>query len=284
MCDASASRACRRVLLVLAITLLAGAFSAQGKAGAAGPRVDLNLVLGIDISNSVDWYEYRLQRRGLAFAIRQRQVVAAIRSGPSRRIGLTIVQWSGDGSQKVAVPWTMIATMADAVAMSQRVADMERLFGGHATHISGMIAFGARLLQESPFVSYRKVIDISGDGHDNVTKQPGRRRDEAVAAGVVINGLAIENEEKALRFYYRDFVIGGPGAFVIQAKRYRDFGQAMKHKLIREISMKLLTWRRTPRRLIEGQDLANDFGIRQAIEAGVDFVQPERTAFQLVDR
>lgn len=249
MSDARASRARRRlrVLLVLASALLVPTFATQGAIGAAGVRLDLKLVLGVDISNSVDWYEYRLQRDGLAYALRQRQVVAAIQSGSNRRIGVTVVQWSGDGSQKVAVPWTIVATMADAVALSQRVANMERLFGGHATHISGMISFGARLLMESPFQSRRKVIDISGDGHDNVTKQPGRRRDEAIAAGIIINGLAIENEEKALRFYYRDFVIGGPGAFVIRTKRYRDFGAAMKRKLIREISPKLLTWRQTPR-------------------------------------
>ncbi len=236
-----------RVSVLFASVLLLHTFGTLSSSRAAGPQVDLNLVLGVDISNSVDWYEYRLQRDGLAYALRQRQVVAAIQSGPNRRIGVTIVQWSGDGSQKVALPWTMVASLADAVRLSQRVADMERLYGGHATHISGMIAFGARLLKASPFMSRRKVIDISGDGHDNVTKQPGRRRDEAVAAGIIINGLAIENEEKALRFYYRKFVIGGPGAFVMRTRRYRDFGAAMERKLIREISTKLLTMRQVPR-------------------------------------
>ena len=172
MSDARASCARRRlrVLLVLASALMLPAFATHGANGGAGKQVDVNLVLGLDISNSVDWFEYRLQRDGLAYALRQRQVVSAIQSGPNRRIGVTVVQWSGDGSQKVALPWTIVASMADAIALSQRVADMERLFGGHATHISGMIAFGIRVLKESPFQSRRKVIDISGDGHDNVTK------------------------------------------------------------------------------------------------------------------
>ena len=244
-----AVRPCRwpPVFFMLVLAVFAQTANMGTPARAQGVQVDLNLVLGVDISNSVDWYEYRLQRDGLAYALRQKEVVAAIQSGPLRRIGLTVVQWSGDGSQKVAVPWTIVATMADAVRLSQRVADMERLYGGHATHISGMIAFGTRLLKSSPFQSRRKVIDISGDGHDNVTKEHGRRRDEAVAAGIIINGLAIENEEKALRTYYRTYVIGGPGAFVIRAKRYEDFGVAMKRKLIREISTKLLTMRWVPR-------------------------------------
>lgn len=245
----SRAHRCRLVALLLAGLLLASRLGLSGAARAAEPVVDLNLVLGVDISNSVDWYEYRLQRDGLAYALRHSEVVAAIQKGTHKRIGLTVVQWSGEGSQKIAVPWTIVANMADAVRVSKRVADMERLFGGHATYISGMIAFGARLLKKSPFVAHRQVIDISGDGYDNVTEDPGKQRDEAVAGGIIINGLAIENEEKGLRFYYRDFVIGGPGAFVIHAQRYQDFGEAMKRKLIREITNKLLTWHYGPRSL-----------------------------------
>ena len=235
---------------LIAVVALLMLFVEISRSRANGAPVDLALVLGVDISNSVDWTEYRLQRRGLAYAIRHPEVIKAIESGELKRIAITVVQWTGAESQVVAVPWTIVSDAETALGLSKQIGDMERLFGGHATHIAGMIAFGARLLREIPFEARRKVIDISGDGHDNVTRMPGRRRDEAVAEGVTINGLAIENEEKNLRHYYRDFVIGGGGAFVMAVQRYEDFGDGIKRKLIKEISSKLLTGLpQRPRRL-----------------------------------
>lgn len=208
---------------------------------ANGGDVDLALVLGVDISSSVDQKEYELQRRGLSEAIRRPDVLAAIRSGALKKIAVTVVQWTDYESQVVVVPWMVINDAESAARVSRHVAQMVRFFGGHATHIGGMIQFGNMLLRATPFVARRKVIDISGDGYDNVTEVPGRDRDAAIADGITINGLAIENEEKDLHAYYRDFVIGGPGAFVIRAARYEDFGDAMEKKLIREISPKFLT-------------------------------------------
>lgn len=208
---------------------------------ANGGDVDLALVLGVDISSSVDKEEYALQRRGLAEALRRPEVLAAIRSGALKKIAITVVQWTDYESQVVIVPWMVISDEKSAARASRRVAEMVRFFGGHATHIAGMIQFGNWLLRTTPFAARRKVIDISGDGYDNVTDAPGRQRDAAVADGVTINGLVIENEEKDLHAYYRDFVIGGPGAFVIRTPRYEDFGDAMEKKLIREISPKYLT-------------------------------------------
>jgi len=238
-------------LLLVALLWFSQCLAAPATARASNLHVDLALVLGLDISNSVDWHEYRLQRKGLAHALRHPDVVAAIRRGHHRRIAVVVVHWSGRHSQKIAIPWTVISGAADAGALSRRVTDMPRLFGGHATHIAGMIGFGTNLLRGptidsghvigQSLVAARKVIDISGDGHDNTTKAPGRARDEAIAAGITINGLAIENEEKNLHDYYRSSVIGGPGAFVIRVSRYQDFGEAMKRKLIREIDTKLLT-------------------------------------------
>lgn len=245
------SRMCaaRWYLSLLFVALLVLAPAARSTR-ANGGDADLALVVGIDISNSVDWIEYRLQRRGLAYAIRHPDVLAAIESGNLKTIAVMVVQWSGDKSQIVAIPWTVLNDAASAVRLSTRMANMERLFGGHATHIAGMISYGTRQLSQMPFRARRKVIDISGDGHDNVAKEPGRSRDEAIAAGITINGLAIENEEKDLRFYYRDFVIGGPGAFVMRTQRYEEFGDAMKKKFIREIAPKLLTTK--PKRLDAG--------------------------------
>ena len=229
------------------LTLLFGAVIVLvpdgGSTRANGGDVDLALVLGVDTSRSVDRTEYQLQRRGLADAIRRPEVIAAIRSGQLKRIAVTVVQWTDYEAQVVVVPWMIISDTQSAVRLSERVARMSRFFGGHATHIAGMIQFGSWLLGAAPFVANRKVIDISGDGYDNVTQAPGRHRDTAIAAGITVNGLVIENEENDLHVYYREFVIGGPGAFVMQAERYEDFGDAMEKKLVREISPKFLTLR-----------------------------------------
>jgi Protein of unknown function (DUF1194) len=236
-----------RAWLVVAALLSCVPSWSSARAQTAVGEVDLALVLAVDISHSVDWWEYRMQRDGLAYAIKQPEVVRAIHSGPSGRIAITVVQWSGWTSQKVVIPWAVLTQAEDTRRLSERVARMLRVYGGTATHIGGVIQYATRILAEVPFEARRKVIDVSGDGHDNISKQPGLRRDEAVAAGITINGLAIENEEKELSSYYRSYVIGGPGAFVIPAARYQDFGVAMKKKLIREISVNVLS-----RRVIRG--------------------------------
>lgn len=235
----------RRAVPILVAFLSCALPTSAGRAQIDATRVDLALVLAVDISHSVDWWEYRMQRDGLAYAIRQPEVLDAIRSGPRGRIAVTVVQWSGSTSQAIAIPWTVLSRAEDTQRLSMKVSRMLRIYGGLATHIGEMIRFGTRLLAEAPFEASRKVIDISGDGHDNITKQPGFRRDEAVAAGITVNGLAIENEEKDLRSYYRAYVIGGPGAFVFPVARYEDFGAAMKKKLIREISVNLFSRRNT---------------------------------------
>ncbi len=233
----------RCYLLLLGTLLVFGLDVRNTRAN--GNAVDLALVLAVDISRSVNLTEYRLQRGGLAYAIRHPDVIAAIMSGRLKRIAVTVVQWSGYESQVIVVPWTVVSDASSAIRFSSRVAKAVRFFGGHGTHVAGMIKFGARLLEDAPFIAHRKVIDISGDGRDNVTEAPGRHRDDAVAAGITINGLAIENEEKDLRLYYRAFIIGGPGAFVIRTRHYKDHGDAMKKKLIREISPKMLTTNQT---------------------------------------
>jgi len=213
---------------------------------ANGGTVDLALVLAVDTSRSVNDEEYQLQRGGLAYAIQHPEVISAIQSGPLKKIAVTVVQWTDFKAQVVIVPWTFINDARSAMSFSRRTEQMARFFGGHGTHISGVISFGTWLLGDTPFVANRKVIDVSGDGRDNVTSMPGQSRDAAVAAGITVNGLAIENEEKDLRQYYRKYVIGGPGAFVMQAQRYEDFGTAMKKKLVREIAPKFLTLKPIP--------------------------------------
>jgi len=197
--------------------------------------VDVALLLAVDVSNSVDWWEYELQRHGLSHAIRDPGVVGAIQSGPNRRVAIAVVQWAGKRSRYISIRWTVLHDQPSAEAFARVVEFMPREFAGDTTHIAGMLDYGAELMKALPFTATRKVIDISGDGRENVIDHPEPARDRAVAAGITINGLAIENEEPQLRFHYRDQVIGGPGAFVLPIKRYEDFAEAMKKKLIREI-------------------------------------------------
>ncbi len=201
----------------------------------AGTTVDVALVLAVDVSNSVDWWEYELQRDGLSHAIKDEGVLQAIRAGSNGRIAIAVVQWSGKRTRRLAVNWTVLSDQASAQAFARVIKFMPREFSGDTTHISGALAYATELLAEMPFTAIRKVIDVSGDGPENVVDNPQAMRDKAVAAGITVNGLAIENVESALRDHYRDFVIGGPGAFVLPIKRYEDFAAAMKKKLIREI-------------------------------------------------
>lgn len=197
--------------------------------------VDVALVLAVDVSNSVDWWEYELQRDGLSHAIRDDGVLQAIRAGANGRIAVAVVQWSGKRTRRLAVDWTILSDEASTSALARVLKFMPREFSGDHTHISGVLAYATELLTSVPFMAVRKVIDVSGDGPENVIEDPRSMRDKAIAAGITVNGLAIENEDPDLRAHYRDFVIGGPGAFVLPIKRYEDFAAAMKKKLIREI-------------------------------------------------
>lgn len=201
----------------------------------AQARVDLNLVLAIDCSNSVDADEFALQVRGLANALASQQVIEAIAAGPLGAIAVSVVQWSGEESQVIAVPWQVITDQASARQVAGTVARLERLASGGATSISAMITFGVALLEESPASATRNVIDIAADGANNNGMRVDLARDLAVAGGVVINGLTIVNEVQYLRYYFRNHVIGGAGAFVEVASDYADFELAMRKKLLREI-------------------------------------------------
>jgi hypothetical protein len=202
--------------------------------------VDLILVLALDVSSSVDRKEFELQRRGLSTAFRHPQVIKAILRGRSRRIAVATVQWAGYRQQAVVLPWTVIANAAEALAYAERIGSMSRAYPDGATHLGGIIEAGSALALTAPFAALRRVIDISGDGVDNVGGQPRKERAAAVAAGLTINGLAIANEVSGLPDYFRDYVIGGPGAFVMTAQDYDDFPRAILQKLIREIETQLM--------------------------------------------
>ncbi len=218
---------------VLLIAIAGGARAQQAPAG----EVDLALVLAVDASGSVDQSRFDLQKQGYAAAFRSRQVLEAIRSGPTQAIAVTMVQWTGPALQIQVVPWMRIGDPASAAAFADAiVAAPRQLFGG-GTSISGAIDYAMTLWGKSPYKAQRRVIDISGDGANNRGRPATEARDEAVRAGVGINGLPILSLDPELDLYYQANVIGGPGAFVVAAQNYDTFAFAIRRKLVLEISM-----------------------------------------------
>jgi hypothetical protein len=194
------------------------------------------LALMVDASGSVNQKRFELQRRGYADAFRNRQVLNAIRGGANGSIAVIMVQWTGPQMQALAVPWTLIKDEASANAFADAIeASPRQLFGG-GTSVSGAIDHAMLLLQAAPYRGLKRVIDISGDGSNNRGRDVREARDEAVRAGVIINGLPIVSLEYDLDKYFFDNVIGGPGAFIVPADSYENFSQAIVRKLILEIA------------------------------------------------
>lgn len=199
--------------------------------------VDLQLVLAVDASGSVNETRFELQKSGYSAAFRNPQVLSAIRSGATQSIAVTMVQWTGPQMQVHVIPWTLIKDRESAYAFADAIdAAPRQLFGG-GTSISGAIDYGLSIMPLSPFQARRQVIDISGDGSNNRGRAASSARDEAVQSGIVINGLPILAIEPGLDRYYWDNVIGGPGAFVVAAVTYEAFASAILKKLIAEIAI-----------------------------------------------
>ncbi len=220
------------------------ACASPGASRAADVEVDLELALAIDVSGSVDEEEAALQRMGYIAAFRHPSVVEAIRHGPLGRIAVSYYEWAGFGHMKVVAPWTVIGdkASADAFATTLERAPPET---ARRTAIADAIDFGAASFDNNGYVARRRVIDISGDGPNNWGGSVTEARDKAVARGVTINGLPIINDRPSmfglpplrdLDLYYRDCVIGGPGAFYVVARDFKDFGRAVLRKLILEIA------------------------------------------------
>jgi hypothetical protein len=215
--------------------LLAVAAALAAPAGAA-PPVDLALVLAVDASRSVDPEEFDLQRLGYAKAFRDHRVVEAILGGTIGSIAIVYFQWSGPRVQHVSVPWAVLREPAEIAAFADAIEASDRTVFGGGTSLSGAIDFAVGLLAELPAQAARQVIDVSGDGSNNNGRLPVFARDEALARGATINGLAILNDEPLLDRYYFANVIGGPGSFVIATADYDTFASAILSKLIREIA------------------------------------------------
>jgi len=224
----------RHALALLFTLFLTPPAAAQQPANA--PAVDLALVLAVDASGSVDRVRFQLQKDGYVAAFRHRRVIEAIQSGPNQSIAVIVMQWTGPALQVIAVPWTKISDAASANAFADAVAAAPRALFGGGTSISGAIDTSRALLFDNPYRAARRVIDISGDGANNRGRAAALARDEAVRDGVGINGLPILALEPDLDRYYEQNVIGGPGAFVIAARSYETFADAILKKLIAEIA------------------------------------------------
>jgi len=227
-------------LLVLAVLVLFRPLPVQAQEG----LVDLELVIAVDISGSVDDDEAYLQRQGYIKAFRDPKVIEAIRRGRHGAIAATYFEWAGSHHQMTLVDWKFINDAASANDFADALA-FEPVTINVWTSISGAISAGVSSFARSPFKAKRRVIDISGDGANNDGAPVLAARERALATGITINGLPIVNDKPSrygrrqipnLDYYYIDCVIGGPGAFIIVANGFEDYARAVRRKLILEIA------------------------------------------------
>jgi Protein of unknown function (DUF1194) len=209
----------------------------------ADMEVDVQLVLAVDISYSMDMEEQKLQREGYIRALTSPEVLNAIKNGPNGRIAVTYFEWAGSNTQRVVVPWQVIdgPETADAFVVKVAASPISRWY---RTSISGALIFGQDLFTDNGFTSQRRVIDVSGDGPNNHGLLVTEARDKVLAAGIIINGLPIliNNGRRSvfdmedLDDYYTDCVIGGPGSFMIAITERDQFVAATRSKILREIA------------------------------------------------
>jgi len=223
---------------------LLAAVLAIAPAQAQKTPVDIELVLAIDVSGSVDPVEARMQRDGYYAALTNPKVIRAIESGILGRIGVIYMEWAGAHYQRTVIEWTLINNAESAKQFITRLADVPPT-SQRWTSISGAMDYAARLFDQSPFEGTRRVVDISGDGSNNNGRSVRLAREDLLNAGIVINGLPIVNDrptlwggapELYLDKYYEENVIGGPGSFMVVADGFEKFADAILTKLIMEIA------------------------------------------------
>ena len=213
-------------------------------------EVDLQLILAVDVSPSMSNVEQRVQRDGYVDAFRHADIAMAIKSGERGRIAVLYLEWAGPGQQTVIVPWTIVESREDALALADRLAALP-LTEGRGTSISGALSAANDLLAKSGLRSPRRVIDVSGDGPNNAGAPLDPIRQVLLAEGVTINGLPIalariggtdgfaRYDRSKLESYFESCVIGGPDAFAIGVTEAAMFATAVRRKLVREISLNM---------------------------------------------
>ena len=202
--------------------------------------VDLALVLAIDCSYSVDPNEFQLQLRGTGQALLDSKTFEAISRGPNKKIAISVFLWSDPDSQFVIIPWHLIATPSDAFEIANILLKTPRDLYRGTTATGSALLFAKSMLKTAP-ASLRRVVDVSTDGIRNTGAEIVSARDELMADGITINGLAIESDTRDLSEYMTKFVIGGDGHFVVRANDYDAYSAAIKIKLLREIENANLT-------------------------------------------
>jgi hypothetical protein len=239
----------RPISLLRAAAVAAGlAFTGSSPSQAAADQVDLALILAVDVSGSVDMEEARLQRQGYISAFTNSEVLDAITGGFLGKIAVAYVEWAGYGYDKLVIDWTVIDGETSAKAFAGLL-DKQQIHTYRGTSISEAILFSMPLFDSGAVQSKRHVIDISGDGANNYGPSVITARDQAVAAGITINGLPIfdrnpygysyggyYSQSANLDQYYERCVIGGRNAFVVAANGFKDFADAVRQKLVLEIS------------------------------------------------
>ncbi len=212
-------------------------------AGEEANRVDVELILAVDVSYSMDMDELALQREGYAEAIVSREFLQALKTGPTGKVAVTYFEWAASTDQKIVIPWRVIDGPESAGAVAEEIlkAPLRR---ASRTSISGAINFAMPLFDANDYRGIRRVIDISGDGPNNNGEPVVTARDAALAKGVTINGLPIMSKEtnyatmdiENLDIYYEDCVIGGAGSFVVPIKNKEKFKEAIRTKLVMEVA------------------------------------------------
>lgn len=209
--------------------------------------VDLALVLVTDVSRSIDDSEFQLEKAGTQAAFTDPRVIAAIKGGAVGKIAVAYVEFAAAYEVQTVVDWRVVSDAGSAAAFARAVSEAPRSFRGR-TSISAGVDQAVKMLKEAEFEATRRVIDVCGDGTNNNGRDSDAARDDAVAAGITINGLAIINEHPVswtfahvqppggLDNWYREHVTGGQGAFVIEIRDFHTFGEAMTRKLISEIA------------------------------------------------
>jgi hypothetical protein len=225
----------RRALVALALAFPVLAFLLLAPASGRDRQVDLALVLAIDVSGSINAERWELQRKGYEAAFKSAEVIQAITSGQHKAIAVTMVEWAGTRHQKQVIDWMIISDEVSAAAFAGAMLEAPRVYSDW-TSISGALDYSVPLFDDSGVEAGRKVIDVSGDGVSNQGRSVNDARDEAVAKGIIINGLAILSDYEFLDQYYQDHVVGGAGAFMVVVKDYESFAQGVQAKLVREIA------------------------------------------------
>jgi hypothetical protein len=227
----------------LSLAALLASFSARAQT--AETDVDVELVLAVDASRSMEPFEQKIQRDGYIAAFRRKEVIDAIREGVHGRVAITYVEWAGSTVQRTIVPWTLIDSTESAerlaAALGQPIPSTQS-----RTSISGAIDYSSTLFDNNGFKGMRKVIDISGDGANNNGRPVAEAREEAVAKGITVNGLPLMTRGDFysdwavadLDIYYSNCVIGGPGAFMIPVNSWDQFPEAVRRKLVLELAGK----------------------------------------------